>query len=87
MGDDHRMGDIKKFYEESLHFNWDMLEQDSQYYINLTSMTTFQKLDELYDMFVYFMEIEEYEKCSVIQQNILTLREQYHQVIREKKSI
>lgn len=81
------MGDIKKFYEESLHFNWDMLEQDSQYYINLTSMTTFQKLDELYDMFVYFMEIEEYEKCSVIQQNILTLREQYHQVIREKKSI
>lgn len=81
------MEDLKKFYEESLHFNWDMLEQDSQYYINLTSMTTFQKLDELYDMFVYFMEIEEYEKCSVIQQNILTLREQYHQVIREKKSI
>ena len=81
------MEDLKKFYEESLKFNWDMLEQDSQYYINLTSMTTFQKLDELYDMFVYFMEIEEYEKCSVIQQNILTLREQYHQVIREKKSI
>lgn len=81
------MEDLKKFYEESLQFNWDMLENDPQYYIKLTSMTTFQKLDELYDMFIYFMETEEYEKCSVIQSNILTLREQYQEVIREKKSV
>ena len=81
------MEDLKKFYEESLQFNWDMLENDPQYYIKLTSMTTFQKLDELYDMFIYFMETEEYEKCSVIQRNILTLREQYHTVINEKKVI
>lgn len=64
-----------------------MLKEDPNYYINLTSMTSFQKLDELYDMFIYFMEIEEYEKCSVIQSNILTLREQYQEVIREKKSV
>lgn len=64
-----------------------MLENDPQYYIKLTSMTTFQKLDELYDMFVYFMEKEEFEKCSVIQRNILTLREQYHTVINEKRII
>ena len=81
------MEDLKKFYEESLQFNWDLLENDPQYYIKLTSMTTFQKLDELYDMFVYFMEKEEFEKCSVIQRNILTLREQYHTVINEKRII
>ena len=81
------MEDLKKFYEESLQYNWDMLENDPQYYLKLTSMTTFQKLDELYDMFVYFIEKEEFEKCSVIQRNILTLREQYHTVINEKRII
>lgn len=81
------MEDIRKFYEESLLFNWEMLENDPLYYMKLTSMTTFQKLDELYDMFIYFMEKEEFEKCSILQKNIHSLREQYHVVINEKRAI
>lgn len=81
------MGDVKKFYEESLQFNWEMMEQNPNYFIDLQSMTDFQKLDELYDMFIYFLEKEEFEKCSTIQQNISTIREKYHKVIREKKSL
>lgn len=79
------MGDVKKFYEESLDFNWEMMEQNPNYFIELESMTTFQKIDELYDMFIYFLEKDDFEKCQVIQKNIKTLREKYHVIIKEKK--
>jgi hypothetical protein len=81
------MGDVKKFYEESLIFNWEMLEQNPNYYIEMTSMTDFQKLDELYDMYIYFLEKDQFEKCEIIQNNIITVRNKYHKVIREKKSL
>lgn len=81
------MGDVRKFYEESLQFNWEMLEENPNYFIDMTSMTTFQKLDELYDMFIYFLEKDEFEKCKVIQKNIQTIRDKYHVIIREKKSL
>jgi hypothetical protein len=81
------MGDVKKFYEESLHFNWEMLNENPNYYIEMTSMTDFQKLDELYDMYIYFLEKDEFEKCEIIQSNIVTVRNNYHSVIRENKSL
>jgi len=81
------MGDVKKFYEETIQFNWEMLETNSNYFVNMTSMTDFQKLDELYDMYIYFIEKDEFEKCSVIQTNITTIRNKYHKVIKEKKSL
>jgi len=81
------MGDVKKFYEESLNFNWEMLEENPNYFIELNSMTSFQKLDELYDMYIYFLEKDEFEKCEIIQNNIMTIRSKYHTVIREKKSL
>lgn len=81
------MGDIRKFYEESLQFNWEMLEENPNYFIELNSMTTFQKLDELYDMYIYYLEKDEFEKCKVIQKNITTLRDKYHVIIRENKSL
>lgn len=79
------MGDVKKFYEESLQFNWEMLEENPNYFIEMTSMTTFQKLDELYDMYIYFLEKDEFEKCAVIQKNLIILRGDYHKVIDERK--
>jgi hypothetical protein len=81
------MGDVRKFYEESLNFNWEMLEENPNYFIELNSMTSFQKLDELYDMYIYFLEKDEFEKCEIIQNNIMTIRSKYHTVIREKKSL
>jgi len=81
------MGDVKKFYEESLNFNWEMLEQNPKYFIDMGSMTDFQKLDELYDMYIYFLEKDEFEKCQVIHQNILEIRDKYHKIIREKKTV
>jgi hypothetical protein len=78
------MGDVKKFYEESLNFNWEMLEENTNYFIELESMTTFQKLNELYDMYVYFIEKDEFEKCRIIQKNINVLRKKYHIIIKEK---
>ena len=76
------MGDVKKFYEETLNFNWEMLEENPNYFIELKSMTIFQKIDELYDMYIYFLEKDELEKCSVIKDNITTLREKYHVIIK-----
>lgn len=81
------MGDIRKFYEESLQFNWEMLEENPNYFIELNSMTTFQKLDELYDMYIYYLEKDEFEKCKVIQKNISIIRDKYHVIIKEKKSL
>lgn len=81
------MGDVKKFYEESLQFNWEMLEENPNYFIDMTSMTAFQKLDELYDMYIYYLEKDEFEKCAVIQTNIEIIRDKYHVIIREKKSL
>ena len=81
------MGNVKKFYEESLNFNWEMLEQNPNYFIEMNSMTDFQKLDELYDMYIYFLEKDEFEKCNVIQNNITAVRNNYLKVIREKKSL
>ena len=76
------MGDVKKFYEETLNFNWEMLEENPNCFIELESMTVFQKIDELYDMYIYFLEKDEFEKCSVIKDNITTLREKYHVIIK-----
>lgn len=81
------MGDVKKFYEESLQFNWEMLEENPNYFIDMTSMTTFQKLDELYDMYIYYLEKDEFEKCAVIQKNLTIIRDDYHKVIDERKSL
>ncbi len=64
-----------------------MLEENPNYFIELNSMTSFQKLDELYDMYIYFLEKDEFEKCEIIQNNIMTIRSKYHTVIREKKSL
>jgi GT2 family glycosyltransferase len=64
-----------------------MLEQNPNYFIEMNSMTDFQKLDELYDMYIYFLEKDEFEKCNVIQNNITAVRNNYHKVIREKKSL
>lgn len=77
------MDDVKKFFEESLQFSWEMLEQNPNYFIEMESMTTFQKLDELYDMYIYYLEKDEFEKCWVIQTNINSLREKYHLIIRK----
>lgn len=71
------MGDLKKFFKESIDFNWSMLSENDSYYIELKSMTTYQKIDELYDMLVYFLEVEEYEKCSVVINQINKLKEIY----------
>lgn len=81
------MGDVKKFYEESLQFNWEMMSKNPNYFIEMESMTTFQKLDELYDMYIYYLEKDQFEKCSIIQNSINVLREKYHVIIREKKSL
>lgn len=81
------MGDVKKFYEESLNFNWEMMEENPNYFIELSSMTTFQKLDELYDMYIYFLEKDDFEKCAVLQRNITVIRDKYHKVIDERKSL
>jgi hypothetical protein len=64
-----------------------MLEENPNYYTEMTSMTDFQKLDELYDMYIYFLEKDEFEKCAVIQTNITNVRNKYHLVIQEKKSL
>lgn len=81
------MGGVKKFYEESLQFNWEMLEENPNYFVEMTSMTTFQKLDELYDMYIYYLEKDDFEKCKVIQTNIKIIRDKYHVIIQEKKSL
>lgn len=71
------MGDLTKFFKESMEFNWSMLSENESYYIELESMTTYQKIDELYDMYVYFLEVEDYEKCSIITKQIDILKEMY----------
>jgi hypothetical protein len=38
-------------------------------------------------MYIYFLEKDEFEKCNVIQNNITAVRNNYHKVIREKKSL
>lgn len=78
------MDDVNEFYEEFLNFNWEMLEENPNYFVEMTSMTDFQKLDELYDMYVYFLEKDEFEKCTVIQNNITTIKKKYHKVIGRK---
>lgn len=77
------MGDVKKFFEESINFNWELLETNKNYFIETNSMTDFQKLDELYDMYIYFLEKDEFEKCAIIQKNITAVREKYHTIIRK----
>lgn len=62
-----------------------MLESNKNYFIETNSMTDFQKLEELYDMYVYFLEKNEFEKCAVIQTNITEIRSAYHKVIDERK--
>lgn len=78
------MGDLKKFFKESIDFNWSMLVDDDTYYLNLKSMTTYQKIDELYDMLIYFLDNEEYEKCSVIINQIKKLKELYKNELIDK---
>ena len=78
------MDDINKFYEESLNFNWDMLEENPNYYVELNSVSTFQKIDELYDMMIYFMERNEFEKCEVINTNLSKLISIHRDELKQK---
>lgn len=78
------MDDLNKFYEESLNFNWDMLEENPNYYVELNSVSTFQKIDELYDMMIYFMERNEFEKCEVINRNLLKLISIHRDELKQK---
>lgn len=81
------MDSINKFYEESILFNWSMLKENPNYYKELTSITTFDKLNELYDMYIYFLEKDDYDACKEIKENIEWARSTYHIVIKEKKSL
>lgn len=78
------MDDLNKFYEESLNFNWDMLEENPNYYVELNSVSTFQKIDELYDMMIYFMERNEFEKCEVINTNLSKLISIHRNELKQK---
>jgi len=78
------MDDLNKFYEESLNFNWDMLEENPNYYVELNSVSTFQKIDELYDMMIYFMERNEFEKCEVINTNLSKLISIHRDELKQK---
>lgn len=78
------MEDLNKFYEESLNFNWDMLSENPNYYIELQSVSTFQKIDELYDMLIYFMEKNEFEKCEIINSNLTTLISIHRNELKQK---
>lgn len=76
----------KNFYEESLLFDWDMMVVNQNYFLELTSISTFQKIDQLYDMLIYFLEKEEYEKCTVISNNIKQLKQMYHDEINHNEN-
>jgi len=78
------MDDLNKFYEESLNFNWDMLEENPNYYVELNSVSTFQKIEELYDMMIYFMERNEFEKCEVINTNLSKLISIHRDELKQK---
>jgi len=78
------MDDLNKFYEESLNFNWDMLEENPNYYVELNSVSTFQKIDELYDMMIYFMERNEFEKCEVINTNLSKIISIHRDELKQK---
>jgi len=78
------MDDLNKFYEESLNFNWDMLEENPNYYVELNSVSTFQKIEELYDMMIYFMERNEFEKCEVINTNLSKIISIHRDELKQK---
>ena len=78
------MDDLNKFYEESLNFNWDMLEENPNYYVELNSVSTFQKIDELYDMMIYFMERNQFEQCEVINTNLSKLFSIHRDELKQK---
>ena len=78
------MDKIQKMYESSLLFSWELLNQNPNYYFELNSISTFQKLDELYDMLIYFLEKQEYEKCIIIQKNIDAIKKLYHLEIKDR---
>jgi hypothetical protein len=80
------MDKVQKMYESSLLFSWGLLNQNPNYYLELNSISTFQKLDELYDMLTYFLEKQEYEKCIVIQKNIEVIKKLYHVEINSRGS-
>jgi hypothetical protein len=61
-----------------------MLEENPNYYVELNSVSTFQKIDELYDMMIYFMERNEFEKCEVINRNLSKLISIHRDELKQK---
>jgi hypothetical protein len=61
-----------------------MLEENPNYYVELNSVSTFQKIDELYDMMIYFMERNEFEKCEVINTNLSKLISIHRDELKQK---
>lgn len=78
--------DSKSFFRETILFNWDMLLSNPNYYLTLNSITTYQKIEELYDMLIYFMEIENYEACNIIQDQLSKIKIIYQKgIVSHKK--
>lgn len=71
------MGDVGKFFLESIEFNWEMLQSNPNYYLDLKSISATQKIDELYDMYIYFLEVENYNACFVVSTQIKVILDIY----------
>lgn len=75
---------VAQLYQNYLLYNWDMLVENSSYYLELESLTTFQKIEELYDLMIYFLERQEFENCIIIQENLETIKEIYRKELIDK---
>lgn len=76
--------DLSKFYEESLLLNWELLKANPAYYQLVSTQSTYQKIDELYDLYVYFIEKQDYEACSIVKHNLDILNDQYKTELKRK---
>lgn len=76
--------DLNRFYEESIMFNWEMLQTNPDYYLGYNAQSTFQKIDELYDLYLYFIEKQNYEACIIIKFNLDILTERYKTELHNK---
>jgi hypothetical protein len=66
-----------KFFEEHVLFNWDMIQDDPQHFVNSNSLSMSEKLEQLYTLLIYFLDLEDYKACQVIKNQIEMVKVSY----------
>lgn len=65
-----QMNDLSQSYEMVIKGNYEIFEQDPHQFSFDARLSHIEHLNELYEMYMFFLDNEDYEKCALLMSHI-----------------